>query len=47
MGGHERQDVVEYRKMYLRNIEILGSMHRPPLPCVDGNVEETIGSPTV
>ena len=45
VDGHEREDVVEYRKMYLRKIEILESTHLPPPPCTDGNLEENIGNP--
>ena len=45
VDGHERSDVVEYRQMYLRKIEILESTHLPPPPCVDGNAEENIGNP--
>ena len=45
VDGHERSDVVEYRQMYLRKIEILESTHLPPPPCADGNAEENIGNP--
>lgn len=45
VDGHERQDVIEYRNMYLRKIEILESTHQPPPLCEDGNVEENIGNP--
>ena len=29
IDGHERQDVVEYRKLFLRKLEILESTHAP------------------
>jgi len=35
IDGHERQDVVEYRKLYLRKLEILSSSHAPPPLCSD------------
>lgn len=35
IDGHERQDVVDYRKLYLRKHEILASTHAPPPPCSD------------
>ena len=46
VDGHECQDVIEYRNMYLGKIEILESTHQPPPPCEDGIVEEDIGNPT-
>ena len=45
--GHEREDVVEYRKMYLRKIDILHSTHLPPPICSSGQTEEILGSETV
>ena len=33
--GHERADVVEYRKPYLRKLKILESTHAPPPRCSD------------
>lgn len=33
--GHERVDVVQYRKLYLRKLEILEATHAPPPPCSD------------
>ena len=42
--GHERDDVVEYRKIYLRKIEILQSTHLPPPICSTGQPEEIIGN---
>ena len=35
INGHERSDVVEYRKLYLRKLEILESTHAPPPPVSD------------
>jgi transposase len=45
VDGHEREDVVEYREMYLRKMEILESTHLPPPPCEDADFEENIGNP--
>ena len=45
VDGHEREDVVEYRKLFLRKIEVLESTHLPPPPCTGGDLEETIGNP--
>ena len=42
--GHERQDVIEYRQIYLRKLEILQSTHPPPPTCSTGQTEEIIGS---
>jgi len=42
--GHERDDVEEYRRIYLRKLEILQSTHLPPPICPDGEIEETIGA---
>ncbi len=33
--GHERSDVVDYRKLFLRKLEILEATHEPPPPCSD------------
>ena len=35
IDGHERDDVVKYRKLYLKCLEILSSTHAPPLFCTD------------
>ena len=35
IDGHERSDVVEYRKLYLRKLEILESTHALPPPVSD------------
>ena len=37
IDGHEHDDVVEYRKLYLRKLAILSSTHLPPPTCEDGN----------
>jgi len=42
--GHEREDVVEYRKLHLCKIEILQSTHLPPPICSTGQTEEIVGS---
>ena len=34
--GHEREDIVKYRKTYLNKIKILESTHKPPPTCSDG-----------
>lgn len=43
--GHECDDVIEYRRLYLRKIEILELSHLPPPLCVGGETEEAIGNP--
>ena len=35
IDGHERADVVEYRKLYLKKLDILASTHLPPPLCSD------------
>ena len=35
IDGHERSDVVEYRKLYLRRLEVISLMHAPLLFCED------------
>ena len=40
LDGHERADVVAYRTLYLRKLEILESNHTPPPPCSDDRVRE-------
>jgi len=42
--GHERDDVKEYHRIYLRKLEILQSTHLPPPICPSGETEETIGA---
>ena len=44
--GHERTDVVDYRRVFLRKLEILQSIHLPPPLCDDGLVSHDIGSTT-
>ncbi|XP_065904950.1 uncharacterized protein [Dysidea avara] len=43
IDGHERKDVVEYRALYLRRLEILSSTHAPPPLCTDEVSEPFIG----
>ena len=44
IDGHERSDVVEYRKVYVRRLEVLAITHAPPPPCNDNlPVEPFIG----
>ena len=47
IDGHERSDVVEYRKMHLHKCEILASTHLPPPSCSDGLSATPIGNPEV
>ena len=35
IDGHEREDVIDYRKLFLRKLEILDASHLPPPPCSD------------
>ena len=44
IDGHEREDVVEYRKLYLRKLEALEAKHRPPPP-VSGEHGLDVSSP--
>ena len=44
IDGHERSDVVEYRKLYLKRLEIISLTHAPPPFCQDEQpVEHFIG----
>lgn len=43
IDGHERTDVIEYRTLYLRRLEILSSTHAPPPLCTDEVSEPFIG----
>ena len=45
IDGHEREDVIEYRKLYLQKIEILSSTHLPPPTCSDGLTAFETGNP--
>ena len=45
IDGHERYDMVEYRKLYLRKLEILSKMHLPPPACEDGMMTFQTGDP--
>ena len=38
IDGHERADVVDYRKLYLRKLEVLETTHAPPPRCSDDPV---------
>ena len=46
IDGHERDDVVEYRKMYLRKLDILSSTHLPPPSCDDSLTAIETGNPS-
>ena len=46
IDGHERDDEVEYRKLYLRKLEILSSTHLPPPACEDGLTAIQTGNPS-
>ena len=41
--GHEWNDVVEYRKLFLCKMEILKFTHLPPPACLTGHTEEIVG----
>ena len=44
IDGHERSDVVEYRNLYLKRLEIISLTHVPPPFCQDEQpVEHFIG----
>ena len=45
IDGHERSDVVEYRKLYLRKLEILESTLAPPPPVSDEPAPEPSDRP--
>ena len=45
IDGHKLEDVIEYRKLYLRKIEILSSKHLPPPTCSDGVTAFETGNP--
>ena len=46
IDGHERDDVVEYRNLYLRKLEILSSTHLPPPSCDDCLTAIATGNPS-
>ena len=46
IDGHERDDVVDYRKLFLRKLEIFESTHLPPPSCSDELVAFPVGSLT-
>ena len=44
IDGHERSDVVEYRKLYLKRLEVISLTHAPPPFCEDEQpIEPFIG----
>ena len=46
IDGHEREDVREYRQLFLRKLEILESTHMPPPLPSDGKATQTaVGNP--
>ena len=45
IDGHERSDVVEYRKLYLRRLEIISLTHAPPPFCEDEQPTEPFIGP--
>ena len=45
MDGHERNDVVEYRFLYLQKLDILEKTHLPPPSCPGGTMQFTVGNP--
>ena len=45
IDGHEQDDVVEYRKLYLRKLDILSSTHMPPPSCEDALTAVQTGNP--
>ena len=45
IDGHEREDVVKYRKLFLRKLDILSSTHLPPPSCEDGQTAVQKGNP--
>ena len=44
VDGHEREDVVKDRRLFLEKMKILESTHLPPPPCSDGVHPYTIGT---
>ena len=42
---HNIDDVIEYRKLYLRKLDILSSIHLPPRLCEDGLTAVLTGNP--
>lgn len=45
IDGHEREDVREYRELFLRKLEILESTHLPPPLPADGKSIQILGNP--
>ena len=46
IDGHDCPDVVSYRKLFIRKMEILGKSHQPPPSCSDNVITENIGDPS-
>ena len=44
--GHEGEDKIEYRRIYLRKIEGLETNHMPPPACMTGQTDKVLGSET-
>ena len=42
IDGHERSNVVKYRKVYLRRLEIISIAHGPPPFCNDEATDNTM-----
>lgn len=42
VDGHEREDVIQCRKVYLRKMEILECTHLPQPQCSDCSLEELV-----
>ena len=43
VDGHEKEDVVKDRRLFLQKMKILGATHVPPPPCLEGVHTYTIG----
>ena len=44
IDGHECDDVVEYRSLYLRKLDVLEKTHLPPPSCPGGITQFTVGN---
>ena len=45
IDGHEHNNVVEYRSLYLRKLDILEKTHLPPPSCLGGTMQFTGRAP--
>ena len=45
IDGHERSDVIDYRALFLKKLDILEQTHLPPPLCPDGLTRFTVGNP--